>query len=217
MRILCIGNSYTYFSDMPSIVSELLNANGVDGKVDAVTVGGRKLYENLTPEDASCQHIKALCAQGTYDAVILQEQSCFPLVDYETFLEGVRGCADLVNAGRTVLYATWGRKRGSALLAERGWTSEGMTAALADAYEKVAQAIGGECAHVGRCFAAIGATCPEIELYDPDLSHPSYAGSCVAGLALYKTLLGALPQNTSVLLLDASVVARLAEVIDTVI
>ncbi len=217
MRILFIGNSYTYFSDMPKILSALLTDSGIENRVDAVTVGGRKLYENLSPKDAAHEQIRTLCAQGTYDAVILQEQSYFALVDFDQFLAGVRGCADMVGAARTVLYATWGRKQGSSLLDDRGWTSEGMTAALADAYQRAADAVGGECTHVGKCFADISAAYPEIELYDPDLSHPSYAGSCVAALALYKKMVGTLPANTASLELDTDTVAHLCEVIDTVV
>ena len=214
MRILMLGNSYTYFSDMPRILSALLTDNGVENRVDSVTVGGRKLYENLNPEDDSHQKIKALCELDQYDALILQEQSYFALVEYEKFLEGVRGCADLVNAGRTVLYATWGRKQGSELLAARGWTSAGMTAFLAEAYERAADEIGAESAHVGKCFAAIAAAHPEIELYDPDLSHPSYIGSCVAALVLYKTLVGNLPTGTQCLQLDEQTALQIKAQID---
>ena len=43
MNILFIGNSYTYYNDMPQMLAELAKENGNDVSVDAVTKGGRKL------------------------------------------------------------------------------------------------------------------------------------------------------------------------------
>ena len=51
MNILMIGNSYTYYNDMPKILESLAIENGKDVRVDSVTKGGRKLYANLLPED----------------------------------------------------------------------------------------------------------------------------------------------------------------------
>lgn len=214
MRILFIGNSYTYFFDMPQILCALLGENGVPACVDAVTVGGRRLCENLDPDDGSHKQIKQNCAAGQYDALILQEQSYLALVDFAQFLAGVRGCTDMVGAKRTLLYATWGRKQGSELLTAHGWTNQSMTQGLADAYDKAALDVGAVCAHVGKCFLEIRAAYPEIELYDPDLSHPSYTGSCVAALALYKKLTGRLPEHTGTLKLDADIAQGLLGIID---
>ena len=43
MKILMLGNSYTYFFDMPKILQGLFDANGVDAQVDSITAGGRVL------------------------------------------------------------------------------------------------------------------------------------------------------------------------------
>ena len=51
MNILFIGNSYTYYNDMPNILEALAKENGKDLSADAVTKGGRKLYANLDAED----------------------------------------------------------------------------------------------------------------------------------------------------------------------
>ena len=39
----------------------------------------------------------------------------------------------------------------------------------------------------------------EIALYDPDMTHPSYAGSCLAALTHYYTLFGEYPENVDCL------------------
>ena len=41
MNILFIGNSYTYFSDLPVLFSSLCAANGHKVRVDSVICGGR--------------------------------------------------------------------------------------------------------------------------------------------------------------------------------
>jgi len=87
MKVLFVGNSYTYFNDMPKIFENLALENGKRISVDSVTKGGRKLYQNLEPQDEYHQKIVDLCKENAYDVLILQEQSYFPLVDFEKFCE----------------------------------------------------------------------------------------------------------------------------------
>ncbi len=216
MKILMLGNSYTYFSDMPKILQALLDENGVDAVVDSITAGGRRLVQNLDEGDALHAEVVAKSKERAYDVLILQEQSHTPMSHYREFLRGVCGCVELVKPARTVMYATWGRKEGCDLLEEFGWTNQTMTEGLAAAYDAAARKVGGECAHVGKSFFEIRKAYPEFELYDPDLSHPSYAGSCVAALTIYKKLIGSLPAKTASLNMDANDVARACEVINGV-
>lgn len=202
MQILMIGNSYTYYHDMPKLLEALARENGKGAEVDSVTRGGRRLYENLAAEDEQCKEICALTAKNTYDVLILQEQSYFSLVDPQKFVYGVSELINAVSAKRNVLYATWGRKEGCALLEEYGWTRQSMTLGLDTAYRKAAQDLGAEVAPVGLCFARLSEGSPEIELYDPDLSHPSYTGSCVAAIVLYQRIFGELPKSYAPLRLD---------------
>ena len=51
MKILFVGNSYTYYNDMPKLLEGLANANGHPAEVFAVTKGGRKLHQHLDVED----------------------------------------------------------------------------------------------------------------------------------------------------------------------
>ena len=217
MKILMLGNSYTYFADMPQLLQGLIDANGADATVESVTAGGRRLMQNIDENDALHKVVADKCRETAYDVLILQEQSYTPAYCYRDFLQGAVGCVELVKPARTVFYATWGRKQGSDLLQEFGWTSEGMSAALAAAYDAAARKVGGTCAHVGKCFAALGASHPEIELYDPDLSHPSYTGSALAAIALYKKVFGTLPQQLGTLNLDSAVAAALLRTVDEII
>ena len=82
---------------------------------------------------------------------------------------------------------------------------------------KAAELVHGELSPVGLCFAKAVETPPEIDLYDPDKSHPSYAGSCVAALCHYKTVFGEMPADLSALKLDGEAVAKLVAIVDEVV
>ena len=199
MKILFIGNSYTYFSDMPRLLEQLLQENGFDVQIDSVTKGGRKLFENLQQNDENSEKITELSENNLYDILFLQEQSYLPLVQFEVFLDGAKRLKEKVLAKKCIMYATWGRKEGCQLLTDKGWTNESMTQGLMDAYHKVAEEIGALVSDVGLCFKRVRQLEPELELYNPDMSHPSYSGSCVAAVCHYKMITGALPKTTACL------------------
>ena len=75
-------------------------------------------------------------------------------------------------------------------MAELGLTNEEMTEQLAAAYEKAGKRFGMPVAHAGHAFAKYRAGHPEVELYDPDGSHPAFKGSEIAAEAILGTILG---------------------------
>ena len=215
MKILFIGNSYTFFNDMPNILEALAKENGEDLSVFSVTKGGRKLYQNLTEGDEWGTKIKELCSAHSFDVLILQEQSYLPVVDEKKFIEGASGVKSLVGAKRTVLYSTWGRKEGCPLLDELKLTSEEMTAALAKAYGRCAEVIGAEISYVGLTFSKIRKENEDIELYATDLSHPSYDGSIAAALCLYKTAIGKMPKSYNSISTDSAFLTTIVNIINS--
>ena len=214
MKILFIGNSYTYFNDMPARFLSLVKENGKNIEVDSVTCGGRKLCENIDKEDQYSTRIRELAEANEYDVLILQEQSYLALVDCESFERGVLGLSKLVGAKRDILYATWGRKSGSELLAKYGWTSGEMTEKLHSAYCLAAEKCKAEVSPVGLCFLALSES--GLELYDPDLSHPSYLGTALGTLMHYKTVFGELPKSCASLALDAEAEKQMLGVVSEV-
>ena len=70
MRVLMLGNSFTYFNDMPKILAELLGE-----EVVSHTRGGAFLSEQLNAEtEMGAKTLKAL-QEEQWDYVVLQEQS----------------------------------------------------------------------------------------------------------------------------------------------
>ena len=76
-----------------------------------------------------------------------------------------------------------------------------MTEALYDAYCRLGKALDMTVSPVGNHFWKIVCKHPELELYDRDLFHPSYLGSCLAALTHYHTIFGNFPENTASLAL----------------
>ena len=197
MNILFIGNSYTYYNDMPSLFSRLCGCNGKRAHVLSVTKGGRKLHENLNPADETTRQLDAVLRANTVDVCILQEHSVLPLTDFDRFCANVKGLMEKVGPARCVLYQTWSRKAGADFLREYNFTPSTMAQGLREAYSRAAEIHNIEQAPVGRCFQVIYENHREIELYDPDLTHPSYAGSCLSAMTHYQTLFGELPTDLS--------------------
>lgn len=195
MKVLFIGNSYTYYHDLPALVGGLARENGKTLSRDAILCGGRKLFEYLDIPDDYTDMVKE-AAEKHYDAVFLQEQSYLPLADPARFMDGVaRLKALFTRTDRFILYQTWGRQEGSPLLKEKGWTSEGMTEGLRAAYRKAAETYGMTCSPVGTDFLKVQKAHPEAGLYACDGSHPSYLGSCLAAVTHYRALFGEKPAH----------------------
>ena len=214
MKVLFIGNSYTYYNDMPKMVGGLMRENGIDGEVFSVTRGARKLFQNVDDQDEATGELDALMASvDAFDAMILQEQSLLPLLDAEKFRYGVTALIQKLGAQakRVILYATWGRKSGSPQLETCGWSSAEMTEGLARAYRELGESLGVEVSYVGLAFARLYPSCESVELYSPDCSHSSVTGSALAALVHYQKLMGKLPEKTDSLGLNQDTVAKLLE------
>lgn len=199
MNVLFIGNSYTYYNDLEKIFEGLCRENGHQVNAFRVTKGGRKLISNMDPEDEITKQLEAAIRERHYDVCVIQEQSLLPITDYDTFLAGVTHVMRMVGsqADRFILYATWARKEGSPDLETYGWTPESMTRLLQAAYEKAGEALEVPVSPVGISFWKAICALPELELYNPDMTHPSYLGSCLAALTHYYTLFGHFPENTN--------------------
>ena len=71
-NILFLGNSYTYYNDLPGILRNLATAAGVSVTTTSNTPGGQTFQGHLS---SSVNTINS----DTWDVVVLQEQSLKPL------------------------------------------------------------------------------------------------------------------------------------------
>lgn len=190
LNVLFIGNSYTYYNDMPeAYFKRLLSDAGYDASVTAITKGGAYLSQYADPEHEQGIRLRDTVDGQHYDVCVIQEQSINPIKDEQSFLGGVRDVAALVDAEHFVLYSTWGRNEGSPKLWELGLTREEMTERLSDAYNKAGKLYGMTVAEVGRAFLAYES---RDALYSEDMSHPSPIGSELAARVIFEATLRAM-------------------------
>ena len=174
MRILMLGNSFTFYHDMPSMLAELTGA-----EVVAHTRGGARLAEHLNPDTEMGAKTLAALEKETWDYVVLQEQSNAPVTTKDAFLTSVSAlCEKIRHAGATpVLYATWAYQKDSGRMAEMPIGYDEMAAQMSASYHEAAKKSGALVADVGQRFYQLAS---EKELYIEDGSHPTEEGSRIA-------------------------------------
>ena len=186
LNILFIGNSYTYYNDMPGFYfKKVAEESGDNVNVTAVTHGGAYLYQYADQEYELGRKLRQIISGQHYDVAVIQEQSVNPIKNEESFINAVREIKSLVDAEHFVLYATWGRNIGSSILTELAVTREEMTEKLSIAYNKAAILCGMRVAEVGKAFLDYE---PRNDLYNQDNSHPSTVGSEIAARVIFETV-----------------------------
>ena len=189
-----IGNSYTYFNDMPGMVSALANADGNTLIKDQNTPGGHTLNAHSTNTTTLSK-----ISGDTWDFVILQDQSQLPSFPWWQVSEEVLPYAEiLVDSIRSanecaipLFYNTWGRRDGDPM-----WDSINtftkMNQRLHHTYDYMADKHSGMLAPVGIGFAHIAddpdSPIDHAALYAPDGSHPSPQGSYLAACLFYEAI-----------------------------
>lgn len=191
-KILFIGNSYTYYHDMPErIFAPLAAEAGFDCEVHALTHGGYKLEWYADPENEEGKRLRSVIQGRHFACIVLQDHSLSTIQDPGAFFGGIRSMKELLqgHTDRFVLYCTWGRKPGCVTLEELGMTNEEMTRHIAESYDEAGQRFDMTVAHVGKAFRAYQQEHPDAELYFEDLHHSSVLGSTVAAKTLLKAIM----------------------------
>lgn len=197
MRILFIGNSFTYTFDIDRLFAEMAKASGFAATVERITIGAHTLSQFADPSDEGGAEIeKRLTERSDYDIIVLQEQSVRPITSYDQFLDGagklVKRISETQKSCKVYLYATWGYPGQSQVI---GQDIPTMESNLREAYAKAGAALGLEVSNVGKAFTEVFKTHGEINLLGPDNKHPSYAGSYLSALVNAFTILGIDPRT----------------------
>lgn len=197
-KILFIGNSFTFFNDMPnSIFAPLCKASGLDVEVCQVTVGGHSLIEYAKGDSDMDVKARELLLSGEFSAAVLQDQSNMPVSDFPRSMRGATLLAELAKRSNTpvYLYQTWGYKDGKHGIERFGGTTEAMAHGLKAAYTKIGCEIGARLCPVGDAMLDVYKQ-NVTELYDPDGYHPSRDGSTIAALVIFESIFGFSPTLT---------------------
>lgn len=174
VRALFIGNSFTARNDVPGLVAGLAASRGHRLEHALVSAGGASLRAHWNKGEAARQ-----IESGRWGAVVLQEQSTFPIKNAARFHESVRLFDEAIRAAgaRTVLYLTWARAH-----------APETQRALTDAYQAIGSELGADVVPAGIAWERCLALPQHPVLHDKDGSHPTLAGSYLAACCFLPTL-----------------------------
>jgi hypothetical protein len=199
LRVLFVGNSYTYVNDVPSLLAKISTSveAGPLIETDALVEGGQSLAGHLANPEVATR-----IAQGGWTHVVLQGQSLeFAPAEPAALLGQM-----VVAAGATpTWFVTWARAPQSPEYdSPDSWVRYFNNAEMQDyATYSYAQAAahtpGSLLSCVGEAFRDCLSDHPEIALHQSDWSHATLAGSYLAASTFYVALTGEpVPAQSSV-------------------
>ena len=185
-RILFIGNSYTYFNNLPAVLAQLANSSRPNSLETKMVVTGGATLKSLWEAGDALKNIQ----QGGWTYVVLQEQSTLgqggrvdgipQINDPAMFFEYARRFdAEIRKAGaKTAFYMTWARH-----------DSPQNQARLSAAYTSIAKELGAILVPAGHAWEMALHEKPGLALHQIDNSHPTPAGTYLAACVFYAVLL----------------------------
>ncbi|MBL4706327.1 MAG: T9SS type A sorting domain-containing protein [Flavobacteriales bacterium] len=220
-KVLFLGNSYTNVNNLPLTLQNLAASFGDVLSYDQNTPGGYTMQGHSTNATSL-----AKIAVGGWDFVAIQSQSQEPSFSPAQVANDVYPyakiiCDSIESANictEPLFFMTWGRKNGDASncpFYPPICTYDGMQQRLRESYEEMAQDNDATVSPVGAVWKQVRDSLPGLELYSPDESHPSVAGTYVAACTFYASIWRKSPVGSSFIsglsASDAAAIQLLAE------
>jgi hypothetical protein len=172
-RVLFIGNSYLFTTDIPAIVQAMAAYNGDDLTTTTVAGPDMALYDHLSSGGAV-----AAIAQGGWSYVVLQQGPSSVSYNRDSLRMATAiydGMAKQVSA-KTALFSAWPQ-----------YVNRADFPRAIESYRLAAQDVHGLFIPVASAWLKAWELDPSIELYADGL-HPSPAGAYLAALVVYSAI-----------------------------
>lgn len=194
LRVLMIGNSYTFYNNMPSMLDTIASTQGKLLSITTVTKGGQTLAGHLQND-----RLHHLLRQGAWDYVVIQEQSTNPAMPTDYVRREVYPAAHTIDSlvkvsspqAKVVFYMTWGHKNGYRKAMPQYPlinTYQGMYHRLVTSYLEMTYDNNAICAPVGIAWNTVRTQRPKLTMYKKDDYHPTRRGSYLIANVLYMTM-----------------------------
>ena len=189
-KILFVGNSFTFYWNLPSIVESMAAEKEIFLDIHQSTAGGASLKQHWFGDKNL--NTKKLIESGDYSTIILQDYSSNPLLKTKESNEYFNRFIQLVksNQGQPIIYGTWMFR---SISSKKYKGSDPIQYALKPISTKTNTTI----APVGTAFRLFQEKHPEIPIFTSDNKHPSAVGSYLAACVFYKILTGKSPLGLS--------------------
>lgn len=203
-KILFVGNSHTYYNDMPKMFKGLCDADKINCEVTSITSPGYKLSQFADKTNMYGSQVYQALTNNTWDYVVLQENRAVLVEKEEEAEAAVNTLYTLIhNAGaKMVIYATQPNNIGST------FKVNSLSLFLSDFQIeqiltrnnfKIADEYDGLVAASGTNFMRVMQDYPKITMYKTDNLHPSVTGSYLAACTIYNTIFDRSPYGNKYL------------------
>ena len=195
LRVLFIGNSYTYVNDFPATFSTLAYSGNHLVETGMLAQGGWTLEEH-----ASDANTATTLASMSWDYVVLQEQSEIPAFEQSRIASMYPAARQLVNSVRAqnakpIFFLTWAHRDGMPDNGYPDFTS--MQTQITLGYRTIANQLAAPIAPVGVAWADAIKQSPGLDLWQSDGSHPTINGTYLAACVLYAVVFRESPVGLS--------------------
>ncbi len=184
LKVLFVGNSYTYGYNLAHIVSIMSEATSTKLITRKSVIGGARLSEHW--HGKRDLKTKALIAEGAFDVVVLQDFSMMGVDTPDSTLKYIRLFAEYNKSygAKTVLFNTWARERVPQFQAQ-----------IDEMYIKAAEETGATRVPVGPAWELAMDLRPTVDLFTSDGSHPNELGCLLTASVFVLVLTGELPEK----------------------
>jgi hypothetical protein len=182
LKVLFVGNSYTYGNNLPHIVSILSDSTETKLITRKSVIGGAYLREHWNGDRAL--KTRELIAEGDFDIVVLQNNSMAAMLAPDSTIKYVKLFAEYnkQHGAETYLFNTWAREKVPQFQPE-----------IDAMYLKAAEEAGAIRVPVGSAWELALDIRPSIELFTLDGSHPNELGTLLIACIFVKSITGELP------------------------
>ena len=173
VNILFIGNSHTYYHDMPQIVQRLAVDAGYVCHVVMLAHAGWFLARHAREPE-----VRFNILHGGFDYVVLQEHA-HPFGTEKKFLDAASALNRMIRRAGSipVIYESWARK-----------AEPEKQAQMNEVHRRIASRIDALVAPVGESWWEYQKSRPDLEMYAEDGEHASKAGSEFAAGHIWETI-----------------------------
>ncbi|MBM77338.1 MAG: hypothetical protein CL846_02545 [Crocinitomicaceae bacterium] len=176
-KVLMIGNSFTFYWNLPQVVERMLVDNGFNYEVTQQTIGGSQLKKHWDLNTKNDYQIE------NYDYVVFNDHSTYPLKKLDTSSKYFNlFCSLAISKNvRPFVFGTWEYQ----MLKDLSQNKKRNTMSILDSLASINNAI---YVPVGNAFELAERKYPELDLFMDDNKHPSPNGTYLAACVFYSML-----------------------------
>jgi hypothetical protein len=183
IKVLFVGNSYTYGYNLPHIVTVISEETSTKLITRKSVIGGASLSEHW--KGGRDLETKSIIAEGDFDVVVLQDFSMSAIKNPDSTLKYVKLFSEYNSSfgAETCLFNTWAREKVPQFQVE-----------IDEMYGKAAQVNDAIRVPVGPAWELAMDLRPSVDLFTSDGSHPNELGTLLTASVFVRVITGELPE-----------------------